>query len=49
MSSKISVIKKIWNRILDAVAWLTEEQPRITARESRREIDYIRLRGFGKK
>jgi len=45
-ASNVSVIKRIWTRILNAIAWLTQDQVRITARKSRRGIDYIRFRGF---
>ncbi len=46
--SGVSIVKRIWNRFLDAIAWLTQDQSRITKKKSRREIDYIRLRGINK-
>jgi hypothetical protein len=41
-----SLIRKLWGRILDAIAWMTQDQARISARKNRRAIDYIRFRGF---
>ncbi len=45
-ASGVSVVKKVCARILDAIAWVTQDQARISARKNRRGIDYIRFRGF---
>ena len=42
----VSVVKKVCAHILDAIAWVTQDQARISARKNRRGVDYIRFRGF---
>jgi len=42
----VSVFKKLWSAILNAIAWVTQDQARISVRKNRRGIDYIRFRGF---
>ncbi len=42
----IPVFKKLWVRVLDAIAWVSQDQARISARKNRRGVDYIRFRGF---
>lgn len=42
-------IKIVWNQILNAISWVTQDSHNITHRKRQREIDYIRLRGSGRR